>query len=155
MSKRTREPGAALRVEKLESGAEGTVYRALLPQPLCKRGEGALRFTVTPQGALIFDNRQPDARLCARRRVGAALAEAMTRTAQAQVPGAQAGRTQKGVARELRVHRRAYALGLKRSHSVTTELGSPDPAAPDYDDNALWFERPLRSLPGILRALFK
>lgn len=146
-----------LQTEFLREAEEGAVYRVSLENAgrRARRLPAALEFTVTPKGALIFDNRQSGARLCERRRISLALAGAMTRAARERVPCAQAGRTQKGAARELRIHSRAYALGVKRSHSVTTELGSPDPAAPDYDDNALLFERPLRSLPAILRALIK
>ena len=112
-----------------------------------------LRFSVTPEGALGFDNRQPGARACAGRQLSLALASEMARVARERVPGALSGRTQRGLAFELRVHNVAYRLGLFRTRSVTTEMGSPDPAAPDYDHNAAWFEHPVRSLPGIIKAL--
>lgn len=111
-----------------------------------------LCFSVTPAGALGFDNRQPGARACAGRQLSLALASEMARVARERVPGALSGRTQRGLAFELRVHNVAYRLGLFRTRSVTTEMGSPDPAAPDYDHNAAWFEHPLRSLPKIVKA---
>ena len=77
----------------------------------------------------------------------------MCRVARERVPGTLRDRTQRGLAFELRVHNRAYRLGLFRSHSVTTEIGGLDPQAPDYDDNGVWFERPLRSLPRIVYCL--
>ena len=152
---RKTEKRISVRTEPAGTTAEGELYRAVFPHPTRKGREASLLFTVSPNGALVYDNRQPDARLCERRGVSLALAEAMTRAARVQVPGAQAERTLHGTARELRIHSRAYALGVKRSHSVTAELGSPAPDAPDFDDNAIWFERPLRSLPRILKALFK
>lgn len=112
-----------------------------------------LGFSISPEGALGFDNRQPNARACANRRVSLALAAEMARVARARVPGALRGRTRRGLAFELRAHNRAYRLGLFRSRSVTTEMGSPDPAAPDYDHNAAWFEHPIRSIPLLLRIL--
>ena len=111
-----------------------------------------LSFTLTRAGILGFDNRQPNARACANRQISLALASEMARTARQRVPGALRGRTQRGLAFELRVHNVACRLGLFRTRSVTTEMGSPDPAAPDYDHNAAWFEHPLRSLPKIVKA---
>ena len=118
------------------------------------RRRHTLRFSVTKDGAIGFDNRQPDARVCAGRRASLALASEMLRAARSRDPDAQRGRTLRGLAYELRVHNRAYRLGLFRSSSVTTEMGSPASEAPDYDHNAVWFEHPLRSLPQILRWLF-
>ncbi len=112
-----------------------------------------LGFSVTPEGGLSFDNRQPNSRACANRRTSLALAAEMTQTARRRVPGSLRGRTQRGLAFELRVHNRAYRLGLFRIHSVTTEMGSPDPTAPDYDHNAAWFEHPIRRLPLLIRIL--
>ncbi len=112
-----------------------------------------LRFSGTPQGSLGFDNRQSNARTCAKRQISRTLAAEMARVARGRVPGALRGRMQRGLAFELRVHNVAYRLGLFRTRSVTTEMGSPDPAAPDYDHNAAWFEHPVRSLPGIIKAL--
>ena len=80
---------------------------------------------------------------------------AMREIALARNPGALSGRTLRGMAFELRVHYRAYRMGLKRSHAAVTELGGLDSAAPDFDDNAAWFERPLRSLPAIGKALLR
>lgn len=111
-----------------------------------------LSFTLTRAGILGFDNRQPDARACANRQISLALASEMARTARQRVPGALRGRTQRGLAFELRVHYAAYRLGIFRAYSVTTEMGSLDPDAPDYDHNAAWFEHPLRSLPKIVKA---
>ncbi len=139
----------------LEQSSQGTRCRVDLPRTR-RNGpteELALVFNVTPEGALAVDNRQSCARLCTGRRSSLLLAEAMLQAARAQVPEALSGRSLKGLARELRLHRRAYALGLLRRHSGTTEAGSVDPAAPDYDDNALWFERPIRGLPAVLKAL--
>lgn len=112
-----------------------------------------LCFSVTPAGGLGFDNRQPNARACANRRVSLALASEMARIARERVPGALHGRTQRGLAFELRVHNVAYRLGLFRTQSVTAEMGSPDPDAPDYDHNAAWFEHPVRCLPEIVKAV--
>lgn len=112
-----------------------------------------LRFFVTPEGALGFDNRQSNARTCAKRQISLALAAEMASVARERVPGALRGRTQRGLAFELRVHNIAYRLGLFRTRSVTTEMGSPFADAPDYDHNAAWFEHPVRSLPGIIKAL--
>ena len=143
----------------LREDEKQAVYRVVLSAP--SRGknaapvEYALEFSVTAQGGLGFDNRQPNARLCVSPAVSRLLAEEMARTAQARVPGALAGRSRKGLARELRLHRRAYALGVKRSHAVTAELGSLAPEAPDHDHNAVWFEHPFRSLPAIVKALFR
>ena len=141
----------------LEQTPQGARYQVLVKLPPRRRPDAEerripLEFTVTPEGALGFDNRQPQAKLCARGRVSRALAEEMARTARLQVPGALAGRTQKGLARELRLHYRAYRLGLMRVHAVTAELGSPDPDAPDHDNNAVLFEHPFRGLPQLLRA---
>ena len=144
-----------LQLTILEQSPQGTRCRVDLPRTR-RNGpteELALVFTVTPEGALAVDNRQSCARLCTGRRSSLLLAEAMLQAARAQVPEALSGRSLKGLARELRLHRRAYALGLLRRHSGTTEAGSVDPAAPDYDDNALWFERPVRGLPAVLKAL--
>lgn len=141
-----------LRVEE-----DGAYYRVLLPCP-GRRAEDsapALEFKLTPEGVLNFDNRQPEARLCARRRSSRLLAEEMIRTAQTRVPGALGGRTHRAVAFELRVHYCAFRLGVLRSHSVTAEIGSLRPHAADYDSNAVWFEHPFRSAPAILKALFK
>lgn len=112
-----------------------------------------LCFSVTPAGGLGFDNRQPNACACANRRVSLALASEMARIARERVPGALHGRTQRGLAFELRVHNVAYRLGLFRTQSVTAEMGSPDPDAPDYDHNAAWFEHPVRCLPEIVKAV--
>lgn len=134
----------------LRETEQGAVYELAPREP----GAGwSLRFSVTPEGALGFDNRQPDAGRCAQRRISAALAEQMARTARARVPGALAGRTVKGLAFELRVHNRAYRLGVLRRQAVTAELGSPEPGAPDFDRNAAFFERPLRGLPLVFKSL--
>ena len=132
----------------------GAVYRVVFPRTAHARsGEPlALEFSVTPQGGLGFDNRQPRARACAGRRISRLLAAEMARTARDRVPGALGGRTEKGLAFELRVHNRAHRVGFRPDHAVTAEMGSPDPAAPDYDHNAAWFEHPLRSLPKIVKA---
>lgn len=129
---------------------EHALYAVSLSAP---RRSHTLRFSVTPQGSLGFDNRQPDARACAKRQISLALAAEMARVARERVPGALRGRTQRGLAFELRVHNIAYRLGLFRTRSVTTEMGSPFADAPDYDHNAAWFEHPVRSLPGIIKAL--
>ena len=126
----------------------GGVYRAVFRDP-----DFTLIFTVTPEGALGFDNRQPGTRRCAKRRVSKALAEEMSRVARSRSSDALAGRTQRGIARELRIHNRAWRLGVKRSQAVTTEMGGMKREAPDFDHNAVWFERPFRSLPKILKAL--
>jgi hypothetical protein len=138
----------------LSENETGAVYRILLPDAAdAKTGKPlALEFTVTPEGALVFDNRQPGARACAGRRISHLLAAEMARIARYRVPGALGGRTERGLAFELRFHNRAYRAGFLRSHAVTAEMGSPDPAAPDYDGNAAVFERPVRGLPPILRA---
>ena len=112
-----------------------------------------LAFSVTSVGALGFDNRQPNARACANRRLSLALAAEMARVARERVPGALQGRTQRGLAFELRVHNRFYRLGLFRHRTVTTEMGSPLPSVPDFDHNAAWFEHPIRSLPRMIKAL--
>ena len=112
-----------------------------------------LRFSVTKDGAIGFDNRQPDARVCAGRRASLALASELLRIARSRVPGALRGRTKRGIAFELRVHNRAHRLGLFRTHSVPTEMGSLDPDAPDFDHNAAWFEHPVRSLPQMVKWL--
>lgn len=133
----------------------GAVYRVVFPRSRPEEpGESlALEFSVTPQGGLGFDNRQPGARVCAGRRISRILAAEMTRTARARVPGALGGRTEKGLAFELRVHNRAHRVGFRPDHAVTAEMGSPDPAAPDYDNNAAWFEHPVRQLPLLLKLL--
>ena len=112
-----------------------------------------LSFSVTQDGFLGFDNRQPNAKACLNRAVSRLLAAEMSRTACERVPGALKGRSLRGLAFELRVHNRAFRLGLFRSHSVTTELGGLDAFAPGYDHNAIWFEHPFRCIPAILRAL--
>lgn len=133
----------------LQETDTGAIFDVGLSGP---RRSLSLRFSVTPEGVLGFDNRQPGARACAGRQLSLALASEMARVARERVPGALSGRTQRGLAFELRVHNVAYRLGLFRTRSVTTEMGSPDPAAPDYDHNAAWFEYPLRSLPKIVKA---
>ena len=133
----------------LQETDTGAIFDVALSGP---RRSLSLRFSVTSEGALGFDNRQPDARACAGRQLSLALASEMARVARERVPGALSGRTQRGLAFELRMHNVAYRLGLFRTRSVTTEMGSPDPAAPDYDHNAAWFEYPLRSLPKIVKA---
>lgn len=141
----------------LSENETGAVYRSVVT-PTGREGAGrslALEFTVTAQGVLEFDNRQPGARACAGRRVSRLLAAEMSRTARTRVPGALGGRTEKGLACELRFHNRAYRLGFLRSHSVTAEMGSPDPGAPDRDSNAAWFEHPVRKLPLLLKLLLK
>ena len=117
------------------------------------RRSQTLCFSVTSEGALGFDNRQPNARACANRQLSNALAAEMARIARGRVPGALRGRTQRGLAFELRVHYAAYRLGLFRTRSVTMEMGSLFPDAPDYDHNAAWFEHPSRSLPRMVKAL--
>jgi hypothetical protein len=114
-----------------------------------------LTFSVTPEGGLGFDNRQPGARACANRSVSLALAAEMARVARERIPGALQGRTQRGLAFELRIHSRFYRLGLFRRRTVTTEMGSPLPDAPDFDHNAAWFEHPIRSLPRMIKTLFR
>ena len=114
----------------------------------------SVSFSVTSDGALGFDNRQPGARFCAGRRLSLALAGEMMRIARERTPGSLLGRTQRGLAFELRVHYRLYRLGLFRRRTVTTEMGSPFSDKPDYDHNAAWFEHPIRSVPSILKALF-
>ena len=133
----------------------GAVYRVVFPRSRGgKTGEPlALEFSVTHQGGLGFDNRQPGARACAGRRVSRLLAAEMARTARDRVPGALGGRTEKGLAFELRVHNRAHRLGFRPDHAVTAEMGSPDPAAPDFDTNAVVFERPVRGIPPLLKLL--
>lgn len=145
----------------LQEDSQGAVYRTRVQAParrLLGRALGrpldyTFTFSVTPEGALGFDNRQAQARGCAKGRVARSLAEEMTAAARARYPQALSGRTRRGMGLELSAHYRAYRLGLMKTHTVTTELGSLTPAAPDFDDNAAWFERPLRSLPQILRRL--
>lgn len=132
----------------------GWTYEVQLPDREPSRSD-ALRFTVTPEGALSFDNRQPEARACRSRRISRLLAAEMARAARGRVPGALAGRSQKGLAFELRAHYYAYRIGFFRRHAANAELGSPDPASPDYDTNAAVFERPLRGLPAVLKALLR
>ena len=134
----------------IQDTEQNAVYRISASE---RKGSWELYFTVSPEGALGFDNRQPGARLCAKRRVSKAMAEEMARTAREKVPGALAGRTVKGLAFELRVHNRAYRLGVLRRQAVTAELGSPEPGAPDFDRNAAFFERPLRGLPRVFKSL--
>ena len=142
-----------VQIDLLRETKDGAVYRAVLTGP----GAPAepLEFSVSSSGALAFDNRQPHARACAGRAASLALAEAMTRTARSRVPAALSGRTTGGLARELRLHYRAYRLGLFRAQAVTAEMGSPDPAAPDHDHNAALFEHPLRGLPQTLKHLLR
>ena len=139
----------------ISENENGAVYRVVFPRS--RGGEPgeplALEFSVTSRGCLGFDNRQPGARACAKRRVSRLLAEEMTRTARERVPGALGGRTEKGLAFELRVHNRAHRLGFRPDHAVTAEMGSPYPAAPDYDNNAAWFEHPVRQIPLLLKLL--
>ncbi len=139
----------------LSENETGAVYRCVLTRSARKGPARALvlHFTVTEQGALGFDNRQPGARACAGRQASRLLAADMAAAAKARVPGALSDRTEKGLAFELRVHNRAYRLGVHRSHSVTAEMGAAAPAAPDYDPNAVWFEHPLRNVRPILKAL--
>lgn len=139
----------------LSENETGAIYRCVLTRS-ARRGPArtvVLHFTVTKQGALGFDNRQPGARACAGRRASRLLAADMAAAARARVPGALSDRTEKGLAFELRVHNRAYRLGVHRYHSVTAEIGGAVPDAPDYDSNAIWFERPLRNIRPILKAL--
>ena len=135
----------------------GAVYRSVFTLP-ARRGPArslALVFAVDPQGGLSFDNRQPGARACAGRRVSRLLAAEMARTARERVPGALDDRTERGLAFELRFHNRAYRAGFMPSHAVTAEMGSPVPAALDYDRNAAWFEHPLRRLPLAVKTVLK
>lgn len=132
----------------LRETEEGGVYRVVFRDPDC-----SLLFTVTQEGILGFDNRQPDARHCAGGKLSRALAEEMYRTARSRVPDALAGRTQRGMARELRIHNRAWRLRVKPIHTATAEIGGTRGELPDFDDNAVWFERPFRSLPKILKAM--
>lgn len=134
----------------LQETDTGAIFDVALSGP---RRSLSLRFSVTPEGALGIDNRQPGARACAKRQISRTLAAEMARVARERVPGALRGRTQRGLAFELRVHNIAYRLGLFRTRSVTTEMGSPFADAPDHDHNAAWFEHPVRSLPGIIKAL--
>ena len=155
MTEKHKRTPASLRTEQLEETENGTVFRTVLPTPAPDGSEAVLRFTLTPEGALKLDNRQPEAGRLLGRRLSLAMAAAMREIALARNPGALSGRTLRGMAFELRVHRRAWQMGVKRSHAVVTELGGLDPAAPDYDDNAAWFERPVRSLPAIGKALVR
>lgn len=167
MTEKHKRTPASLRTEQLEETENGTVFRTVLPIPAPGeakparragspgRSAAALQFTVTPEGALKLDNSQAEARRLLGRRLSLAMAAAMREIALARNPGALSGRTLRGMAFELRVHYRAYRMGLKRSHAAVTELGGLDPAAPDFDDNAAWFERPLRSLPAIGKALLR
>lgn len=132
----------------LRETEQGGVYRAVFRDPDC-----TLLFTVTPEGTLGFDNRQPGARRCAGGKLSRALAEEMRRTARSRVPDALADRTQRGLARELRLHNRAWRLRVKPGHTVTAEIGGMRRELPDFDDNAVWFECPFRSLPKILKTL--
>lgn len=155
MTEKHKRTPASLRTEQLEETENGTVFRTVLPTPAPDGSEAALRFTLTPEGALKLDNRQPEARRLRGKRSALAMAAVMREAALARNPAALSGRTLRGMAFELRVHYRAYRMGLKRSHAAVTELGGLDPAAPDFDDNAAWFERPLRSLPSIGKALLR
>ena len=141
----------------LQENEPGAICRAELPCPSWEDPARvcALNFSVTPAGVLSFDNRQPGAKACAGRRASRLMAEAMVRTARERCPEALPGRTTRGLARELRVHNWFYRLGILRRHSVTSEMGGLDPAAPDYDDNAVCFEHPIRSLPQVLKLMLK
>ena len=129
--------------------------RAVGGDPGEERSSSFVEFSVADSGVLSFDNRQPQARRWAGFRSSRLLAEEMMKAAEARVPGALKGRSLRGIAREIRIHYRAWRMGIKPSHSVTAEMGSSDPAAPDYDGNAVWFEHPIRSLPRIVKALLK
>lgn len=167
MTEKHKRTPASLRTEQLEETENGTVFRTVLPTSPLRNAKtarrsgspgspaAALRFTLTPEGALKLDNSQPEARRLRGKRLSLAMAAAMREAVLARNPNALSGRTLRGMAFELRVHCRAYRMGLKRSHAAVTELGGLDPAAPDFDDNAAWFERPLRSLPSIGKALLR
>ena len=129
-------------VTLLQETPAAATYRAVLTRDPETRPI-ALDFTVSAKGALAFDNRQPGARVCANHRISRLLAAEMARTARARVPGALAGRTEQGLARELRAHFQAYRMFLLRSRSAVSDMGALDPAAPDYDKNAAIFERSL------------
>lgn len=155
MTEKHKRTPASLRTEQLEETENGTVFRTVLPTPAPDGSEAVLRFTLTPEGALKLDNRQPEAGRLLGRRLSLAMAAAMREAALTQNPDALSGRTLRGMAFELRVHYWAFRMGLKRSHAAVTELGGLEPAAPDFDDNAAWFERPVHSLPTIGKALLR
>ena len=139
-------------IQETESGA---VYRTVLPQAAEPGAPLALEFTLSSNGTLHFDNRQPEALACMDRQSARLLAAEMARVARERVPGALSGRTEAGLAFELRAHYRVYRMGVLRSRSAVTDMGSPDPSAPDYDNNAAVFEKKLRDLPHILKSFRK
>ena len=144
-----------VKITLLQETEAGAVYRAELPCPTRKDPARvcALNFSLSPEGVLGFDNRQPDVRNGVGRQASRLLAEAMARTARERCPEALPGRTTRGLARELRIHYRFYRLGLLRRHTVTAEMGGLDPAGPGYDNNAFCFEHTLRGLPRLRQLL--
>ena len=101
----------------------------------------SLDFTVSQNGVLRFDNRQPGAALCMDPARSLLLAAEMLKAARTTVPGALSGRTERGLAFELRVHYRFWRRHVLRSRTAVSDMGGLNRRAPDYDSNALLFER--------------
>ena len=130
----------------IRESENGSVYQTVFPSAAGGGADGplSLEFTVARSGSLHFDNRQPGARAGMEPEPSRLLAAEMLRAARTQVPGALAGRTETGLAFELRVHYRFWRRGVLRSRTAVSDMGSLNRAAPDYDNNALIFERTAR-----------
>ena len=104
----------------------------------------SLDFTVSKSGALRFDNRQPGAECCLDPARSRLLAAEMLEAARKKVPGALSGRTETGLAFELRLHYRFWRRHILRSRTAVSDMGGLVRTAPDYDNNAALFERAAR-----------
>ena len=127
-------------IREYESGA---AFRTVFP-PAVSGSEGtplSLEFTVSRSGALHFDNRQPCAGLILDPARSLLLAAEMLKAARTTVPGALSGRTERGLAFELRVHYRFWRRHVLRSRTAVSDMGGLTRTAPDYDSNAVLFER--------------
>ena len=111
-------------------------------------------YDVSSTGIISFDNAQSTAYLCEDDDVVCEkLVEEMIKITQMQVPEALSGRTIAGIKRELSWHYKAHRNNIKPSSSDSTEIGGTDPLKTGYDYNAVWFERPLKSVPDIISHL--
>ena len=127
----------------LHETERASTYRAVLTDASSAKPL-SLDFTVSKSGALRFDNRQPGAECCLDPARSRLLAAEMLETARKKVPGALSGRTEAGLAFELRLHHRFWRRHILRSRTAVSDMGGLTRTAPDYDNNAILFERAAR-----------